>query len=95
MIKGTTSSGFEYEVSDKIGNDFRFVRTIAKIENGSDMETLTGMVDLAGILLGDGGIDRLSAHVQEPDGTVPIDRIMEELNEIISSAQQKDGTVKN
>ena len=95
MIEGKTKSGFAFHVSEKLGNDFRFVRAYARA-NGSDAgDQLAGAVELAEVVLGREGVDRLCAHVAEADGTVPTDRVMREVVEIVQAVGEQNGTVKN
>lgn len=95
MIEGKTKSGFTFAVSEKLGNDFRFVRAYARA-NGSDAtDQLAGAVALAEVVLGKTGVDRLCDHVAEADGTVPTDAVMRELVEIVQAAGAADGAVKN
>lgn len=95
MIEGTTKSGFSFRVSEKLGNDFRFVRAYARASGEDAAAKLTGAVELAEVVLGKSGVDALCAHVAEPDGTVPTDAVMGELLEIVQAAGGKDGAVKN
>lgn len=95
MITGTTKRGFEYSVSEKLGNDFRFVLAYSKVNDGDAVSTLVGAADLARIVLGDDGLAALCKHVAEPDGSVPTDILMEELGEIIQAAGAGNKEVKN
>lgn len=95
MINGVTKSGFSFRVSEKLGNDFRFVRAFARVKSGEPAEQLAGTVQLAEVILGPGGVDALCEHVAEPDGSVPTDAVMRELTEIVDAAKSADGAVKN
>lgn len=95
MVKVTTSSGFECSVSEKIGNDFRFVMTFAKLQSKDAAEQITAPVELVNLVLGKDGAEALYRHVAEEDGTVPTDRLMEELTEVIRAAGEKNKEIKN
>lgn len=91
-MKGTTSSGFEFNVSDKIGNDYRLQRVLTAYEKGSDTEKMCSMVELVRVLLGDEGEAALCEHVKEADGTVPTHEIVKEVTEIFGIMR---GEIKN
>lgn len=95
MITGKTKSGFEYSVSEKLGNDFRFVMAYAKVDTGDAVSTLVGAADLAKIVLGEAGLAALCKHVEEPDGSIPTDALMGELVEIIQAVGAENKEVKN
>lgn len=95
MLTGKTKSGFEYSVSEKLGNDFRFVQSYSKVFGKDPGSQLTGVVELANIVLGVDGVAALCDHVAEPDGTVPTDAVMRELVEIVQAAGEANGAVKN
>ena len=95
MIEGTTRSGFAFRVSEKLGNDFRFVRAFADANNGDPAKMFAGAVKLAEVVLGAEGVDRLCGHLAEEDGSVPTDKVMNELSEILQAAGAANGEVKN
>jgi hypothetical protein len=86
-MKGTTSSGFEFNVSDKIGSDYRLQKVITSYEKGSETDKLCSLVEMVKVLLGDDGEAALCEHVKEEDGTVPIQRITQEVVEIFNLAK--------
>ena len=95
MIAGTTKSGFQFEVPDGIGNDFRIVEAIADADSGDESERLRGTVDLVRLLLGEDGKKALYRHLAEICGSVPTDRVIEEVTEILKLARERSKEVKN
>lgn len=91
-MKGTTSSGFNFDANDRITNDWRFVKALTAIEKGDDVEKLYASTQLVNLLLGEKGEAALCEHVAEEDGTVPTDKLMREAGEILSLMR---GEVKN
>ncbi len=89
---GTTSSGFNFSSNGRVVNDWRFVRALTAIEKGDDVEKLYASAQLVNLLLGDKGEAALCKHVAEADGTVPTDKLMKEVGEILSLMR---GEVKN
>lgn len=94
MITGKTTSGFEFEINENIKKDYRFIRAYRKAHSKDEHEQLIGADDLLTITLGEDGADRLMEFLAEEDGTVPSDKVMNELAEIISIAG-KDESLKN
>lgn len=91
MITGKTSTGFEYEVNEKIVNDWRFVKAVATSAAKDDTAKIAGYMNLVSLLLGDDGEDRLCEHCRQDDGIVPTERIGREVLEIMTAIgeQQK------
>lgn len=83
MISGKTSTGFEFSVPETITNDFRFVLAYKKTRAGSADEQLIGGVELVEIVVGKENVGALMEHVAEEDGSVPSDKLMDEVAEII------------
>jgi len=92
MITGKTSTGFEFKANDGIKNDFRFVETLAALKSENASDKLRGQVELVNLLLGKDGKTALFAHVRLADGTVPTDRVLEEVNEIILAMREEPET---
>lgn len=90
-----TKSGFEFEVNEKLKNDFRFVLALADINSNDADRQLGAAAKLASIALGEDGAKRLYEFVSEEDGTIPTDRVMGEITEIIKASGEKDAEVKN
>lgn len=83
-----TKSGFEYSVDPRVLTDWRFTMAITKIQTGKDLEKLSAMYEIAGLLLGD-GYDALMDHVRERnDGFVPVEAVMIEITEILEGAKE-------
>lgn len=93
-MRVTTSSGFVCDANDKIKNDFRFVEALADMEGDDAGAMLKGQVNMLRLLLDKDGVKALYAHVAEPDGTVPVDKVTAEVLEIIQKlGEQKE--IKN
>ena len=91
MVEGTTKSGFKFKASKRVRNDWRFVQALADSESKDESEQLRGMVNIVRILFKDQA-DALYEHLQEEDGVVPTDRIMEETREVIEALQEKNSS---
>lgn len=94
MITGKTSSGFDFSVSEKIGNNYEFVKAFKAANGKKPEERLYGTVDLVRIVLGADGEERLCEHLREEDGTVPTERILAEIGEIITFVGEKNAEAK-
>ena len=85
MFKGKTKSGFEFEIDEKIKDDYRFFETLCQAEENPILAT-----KVINMLLGEEEKERLLKHV-EKDGFVSQADVLEEVTEIIRSA----GDIKN
>lgn len=96
MVKGKTSSGFEFSIPDGLDKDFRFVKAYSAIQNGDEAQAMSGAADLVSAIFADSKQeDRLYKHIGKSyGGRVPIDVLFEEIKEIISAAKQ-DENLKN
>lgn len=68
MITGKTSNGFEYSVNEKVIEDWRFIKAIARAESKDKAEMLSGTVDLCNMILGEDGETRLVEQIKERNG---------------------------
>lgn len=71
-----TSTGFEYELPENLADDFEYLEAIRKT---GDNPIYT--IDVAKILLGDEGYERLKEHCRV-DGRVSTEKIFAEVTEI-------------
>lgn len=94
MITGATKSGFSYRADERAVMDWRFVEMIAEAEDAG-VAGLQLTVRMAKAMLGQEGMDALKAHVADPDGFVPADRMEAELAEIIAACRTASQTAKN
>lgn len=83
-MRVVTKSGFECQVNEKVRNDWRFIKAVAKADSGNDLQRMDGLTQMVQLLLGDAE-EALCKHVQEPDGTVPFDKVNQELLDIMAA----------
>lgn len=87
MLKGKTSSGFEFELEDEALDDYELLEMMAKIDKGEN-----GLiVDMVEKLLGEEQRDRLKEHVRTEKGRVAASSLLKEVMEIF----QYDDSGKN
>lgn len=94
MITGKTEKGFEFEVSENVGTDFRIVEATAKFKSGQPLQRITGMYDLISTVLGEKGIERMKAFAVEQCGYADTNFIMDQVDEIIGIANEKAPEIK-
>lgn len=82
MIKGKTKSGFEFEISKRVLDNYELMEVIAEADENPMLipKVLT-------MLLGDSKKD-LMEHVREKDGIVPAEKMMNELADIFESTNE-------
>lgn len=95
-MKGQTSTGFEFEVSDSIGRDFRVLRAYQKINSGDQEKNLMGSLELVDVVMGsDEAVDRLVDHVVSRQGYADSEAIYQEVSEILQQAGEQINSLKN
>nr|WP_247938756.1 hypothetical protein [Streptococcus anginosus] len=79
VIKGMTSTGFKFEVSQERLANYELVEAIAEVD-----ENPLVLPKLVKKLLGPQAED-LKEHVRDENGLVPLNRLMAEIEEIFNS----------
>lgn len=85
MLKGTTKSGFKYEVSDELLNNYELIEVLADVDTNPLL-----LPKLVKMLLGDEQKNALANHVRTESGVVPLDSISVEVMEIFQSGNAKN-----
>lgn len=83
MLKGKTKSGFEFEIQDDALNNYELVEVLADVDTNPLL-----LPRLVKMLLGESQKNKLTDHVRTETGTVPLDKISDEIMEIFQSGQQ-------
>ena len=84
MIKGKTSSGFEFEISKDVVNDYELVENLAELEENP---LLLGKI--VNQILGKEQTARLKDHVRNEKGIVPTDKMTQEIIEIFKNSGEE------
>ena len=85
MLKGKTKSGFEYEVADETLNNFELIEVLAEVDSNPLL-----VPKLVKMLLGEEQKNKLSNHVRNEKGIVPVDSISNEIMEIFQGDKLKN-----
>lgn len=83
MIKGETSSGFKYQIPEENLNNYELVEVLGELEENPLLISKT-----VTLLLGKEQREKLKDHLRTEGGTVPTDRISEEIMEIFNSQKE-------
>jgi len=83
MIKGETSSGFKYEIPEENLNNYELVEVLGELEENPLLISKT-----VTLLLGKEQREKLKDHLRTEGGTVPTDKISEEIMEIFNSQNE-------
>jgi len=78
MIKGKTSSGFEFTIDEEIKDDLELLEKTVKLEQG-DMSALADVIES---MLGVDGKKALYDHCRSEKGRVSAQKVFTELEEI-------------
>ncbi len=84
MIKGKTSSGFEFEISKDVANDYELVENLGELE---DNPLILGKI--VNQILGKEQTARLKDHVRNEKGIVPTDKMTQEIIEIFKNGGEE------
>lgn len=95
-MKVKTSSGFEAEIPEGLGSDFRFILARRALKSGDPEKADKGAVDLVIAVLGsEAEMERLLAHLADENGRVPVHQVYREIGEIMTLAAKESKAVKN
>ena len=82
-MKVTTKSGFKCDINDKVLDDWRFARAVARTHSDDDNVRINGAVDLVSLILRDNE-DAYYKYVEKKnDGIVSEDIVTSDLVSII------------
>lgn len=82
MIKGTTKSGFEFEIQEEVFDDYELLETLVDADNGDNMAIFRS-IDM---ILDRTQKNKLKEHVRNEDGRVPASAMVQELMEIMEAS---------
>ena len=83
MIKGKTTSGFEYKLSKDDLDNYELMEVLAEAEeNGALLPKAFVM------LLGKEQLEKLKKHLKNENGIVPFSKMTEEIMEIMQSQKE-------
>lgn len=83
MIKGKTTSGFEYKIPKENLNNYELIEVLGEIEENPLLLSKT-----VNLLLGKEQANKLKDHLRTKSGTVPTDKISEEIMEIFDNQKE-------
>ena len=84
MIKGKTKSGFEYEISKDVVNDYELVENLAELEDNPLI-----LAKVIKQILGEEQTEKLKNHVRNEKGIVPTDKMTQEIIEIFQNSGEE------
>lgn len=85
MLKGTTKSGFKYEIKDETLNDYELFELISEVDSSPLL-----LPKLVKKLLGEQQKNNLIKHVKNENGIAPLDKISAEVMEIFKNKPLKN-----
>lgn len=94
MISGKTKDGFEFEVSENLGKDFRIVMAAARLNSAETLDKVAGTYDYVTAILGKSDLDRLINFTCKKFGYADTEYIIEQAKEILAFVAEKDQNVK-
>lgn len=90
-MQGTTKSGYQYNIDDRILKDWRFVTALTKCQQSkTPFDSLEGVQEMTRLLFGDKFDEYMQFISSRNDGFCPSEVIMEEVKGIFESAALKN-----
>ena len=83
MIKGTTKSGFDYEISDDVVNDWELLEMLSDMD-----DNIMVFVPFAKKILGNDQYKKLKLFCKNENGVVQTDKMSETIIEIFTSQKE-------
>lgn len=83
MIKGTTKSGFDYEISDDVVNDWELLEMLSDMD-----DNIMVVVPFAKKILGNDQYKKLKLFCKNENGVVQTDKMSETIIEIFTSQKE-------
>lgn len=84
MIKGKTSSGFDFEISKDVKNDYELIENLGQLE---DNPLILGKIVTQ--ILGKEQTSKLKDHIRNQNGIVPTDKMTQEIIEIFRNGGEE------
>lgn len=84
MLKGTTRSGFAFEIEDSRCNNMELLDALAGLDEGDGAQ----LSQVLRLLFTPQQKKQLYDHLRGPGGNVPLEKVAQELNDIFSSGSQ-------
>ena len=84
MIKGKTSSGFNFTISKDVINDYELVENLGELE---DNPLILGKIVRQ--ILGKEQTSKLKDHIRNENGIVPTDKMTKEIIEIFKNGGEE------
>lgn len=92
MLKGKTSTGFEYEIADEALGDWEVTEALVDIDDGK----YSAAVKVLRLLLGKDQMKRLKEHRRDKEtGRISQSAMFEELADILKGSGSEDEKAKN
>ncbi len=82
MIKGTTKSGFKFEIEEEVFDDYELLEKLVDADNGDNMAIFQA-IDM---ILDGTQKDQLKKHVRNEKGRVPASAMVKELMDIMEAS---------
>ncbi len=84
MIKGKTSSGFDFEISKDVINDYELIENLGELD---DNPLILGRI--VNQILGKEQTVNLKNHIRNENGIVPTNKMTQEIIEIFKNAGEE------
>lgn len=91
MLAGVTSSGFNYEITDDRLNNMELIDALTEFDETDDNGDKAIIISrVCRLLLGKQQKKELYDHLREPEGNVPIEKVLADIMSIITNESIKN-----
>lgn len=84
VIKGTTKSGFSFEIDEDTFNDAELLEELVSLDKGDAMK----YPEVVRMILGNDQKKALYDHIRNDKGRVPLDKLSSEIVEIFQASNK-------
>lgn len=81
MIEGKTTSGFEYQIPDSVGDDFEVLECMSRLQKND----ILAVVELIDLVFGVEQKNAFKEHCRDENGKVSTERMITEFFDIFSN----------
>lgn len=83
MIKGTTTTGFKFEIDEEVFNDYELLEALREIDTGNE----SAIVDVTNCMLTGEQKEALKNHLRNEKGRVGALEMISEIAEIMKASK--------
>lgn len=88
MFKGTTKSGYKFEIDERVKDDWRLLQAIADSESEDASIQIKGVSDLVNLFIGPNKTEFMKYISDNNGGFIPRTAVIAEITDMINSLNE-------